>query len=178
MASHLVLLGTPRDLHIPYFAMPVPRSRESYAQRLDIETDLARLVGRCCAAWINARAADAKIELNATRNYMRPQTAFHATWLLFRDEAAASEFLDTYPQHRLDGRMAKLEADRQELTAKLQHRLKRGDFNLGRVGDERQRENLARRYVEAAERLRGVSSELKLLERARELAAEWPERVT
>ena len=115
MASHLVLLGTPRHLHIPYFAMPVPRSRESYAQRLDIETDLVGFVGRRCAAWVRARATGAKIELIATRNYIPPQTAFYATWLVFGDEAVGSEFLDTYPQNRLDGRIAKLEADREPL---------------------------------------------------------------
>src|SRR5512134_2074496 len=93
----------PCERHIPYFAMPVPRSRESYAQRLDIETDLLGFVGRRCAAWV--RATGAKIELIKTRNYVPPQTAFYATWLLFRDEAAATEFLDAYPQHRLDGRM-------------------------------------------------------------------------
>ena len=68
--------------------------------------------------------------------------------------------------------MAKIEADREELTATLQHRLRRGDFNLGRIGDERQRENLPG-YVESAEALRGFSSELKLLERASELGPQW-----
>ena len=63
------------------------------------------------------------------------------------------------------------------MAAKLQNRLKRGDFDLGRIGDERQRDNLARRYVEAAEALRSFGSELRLLERAWELAAEWPELV-
>jgi hypothetical protein len=100
--------------------MPVPRSRESYVERLDIETDLVGLVGRRCASWIEARA-----DRDGTRNYLRPQTAFYATWLLFKDEAVMSEFLDTYPQHRLDGRVAKLEAERDALTAKLQHRLPR-----------------------------------------------------
>jgi hypothetical protein len=175
MASHLVLLGVPCERHIPYFAMAVPRSRESYAHRLDIETDLVGFVGRRCAAWVRARSTGAKIELIATRNYLPPQTAVYAKWLCFREEGSAADFLDAYPQHRLDGRMAKLKADREELSAKLQRRLKRGDFNLGRVGDERQRENLARRYVGAAEALRGIGSELRLLERARELAADWQE---
>ena len=147
MASPLVLFGVPCERHIPYFAMPVPRSRESYAQRLDLETDL----GRRCAAWVRARATGAKIELIKTRNYVPPQTAFYATWLVFGDEAVSSEFLDAYPQHQLGGRIATIEADHQALAAKLQNRLQRGDFNLGRIGDERQRENLARRYVEAAE---------------------------
>ena len=139
MARHLVLLGTPRDLHIPYFAMGVPRSRESYVERLSIEGDLVGLVGRRCAAWITARADGDEIEFLATRNYVPPQTAFDAKWLCFREEALVAEFLDTYPQHRLDGRMAKLEADREALTAKLRDRLRRGDFNLGRIGDTQQR---------------------------------------
>ena len=91
-----------------------------------------------------------------------------AMWLVDDEEAAEIE--------RKEAEMAKLEADRDVLSAKLRDRLKRGDFNLGRVGDERQRENLARRYVESADALRGFSSELKLLERARELAPEWQER--
>ena len=175
MASHLVLLGIPRDLHIPYFAMAVPRSRESYIERLDVGTELARLVGRRCAAWVQKRAQGERIELIATRNYIPSQTAFYASWLLFRDQVAA-EFLTSYPQHRLDDRIAKLEADREELAAKLEYRVKRGDFNLGRIGDERPRVDLARGYVESAEAQRSLSSDLKLLERARELAPQWQER--
>ena len=177
MASHLVLLGSPRELHVPYFAMAVPRSRESYVERPDLGTDLARLVGRRCAAWIKARADRDGIELIRSRNYLPPSTAFYATWLVFGDETAGSEFLDTYPQHRLEGRMAKIEADRAELVATLDHRLKRGDFNLGRIGNGRQRENLARHYVAASEHLRGFNSELKLLERASELRGRWQQEL-
>ena len=39
-----------------------------------------------------------------TRHYLPTSTAFYATWLVFGDEAVGSEFLDTYPQNRLDGR--------------------------------------------------------------------------
>ena len=134
MASSLILLGSPRELHIPYFAMGVRWLRENRVERLDLGTDLTRLVGRRCAAWIKARTERDRM---ATRNYVAPQTTFCATWLVFGDEAAATEFMDAYPQHRLDGRMAKLEADHDVLSAKLRDRLKRGDFNLGRVGDER-----------------------------------------
>ena len=169
MAGRLVLVGTPHHSHIPYFATGIPSLRENSVEHMDLGTELVRFVGRRCAAWIGARARGHTISLVATRNYSPPQTTFHATWLQFRDEAVASEFLDTYPQHRLDGRITKLEADREALTAKLQNRLRRGDFNLGQVGDERQRENLARRYVEAAEALRRLNSELRLLERASEL---------
>ena len=63
MASHLILLGSPCELHIPYFAMGVPASRESRVARLDIESDLVKLVGRRCAAWVNARLERDVIEL-------------------------------------------------------------------------------------------------------------------
>ena len=58
-----------------------------------------------------------------------------------------------------------------------QNRLRRGDFNLGRIGNDRQRENLAGHYIEAAESLRRFSSEQGLLERARELAPQWQEQL-
>ena len=131
MASHLVLLGSPRQLHIPYFAMGGCWLPENRVERLDLGTDLARLVARCCAAWINARSDLDGIELITTRNYLPPQTTFLATWLLFREQAVAAEFLEAYPQHRLDGRMTKLEADRQALAANLQNRLRRGDTSVG-----------------------------------------------
>ena len=168
--------GQPQRATHPYFAMAVPRSRESYVERLSIEGDLVGLVGRRCASWIKSRADRDGIELIKTRNYVPPQTAFYATWLVFGDEAVGAEFLDTYPQHQLGGRIAMIEADHQALAAKLQNRLQRGDFNLGRIGDERQRENLALKYVEAAEALRGFSSQLELLERARRFAPQWQER--
>jgi hypothetical protein len=96
MAGHLVLLGTPRELHIPYFAMAVPRSRESYVERLNIEVDLVGLVRRRCAAWIDSRREN--IELIATRNYLFPRTAIYTKWLLFKDETTVADFLNSYPQ--------------------------------------------------------------------------------
>ena len=177
MASHFILVGAPSQRHVPYFAMPVPRSRENYYERLDLAQHLARLIGRRCAGWVQRRAEGERVELIATRNFIRPQTAFYATWLRFGDEKVATEFLDAYPQHRLEGRLVNTEARREVLAVQVQDRLSRGDFNLSQIGDERQRENLARGYVKAAEALRGFSSELKLLERARELAPQWQEQL-
>ena len=101
---------------------------------------MVKLVGRRCAAWVNARLERDVIELIHTRDYIPLQTAFYAKWLLFRDEAAATAFLDAWPRHRLNERLAKLDEERRALTFKLEQRLKRGDFNLGRIGDDRQRE--------------------------------------
>jgi hypothetical protein len=171
MAGHLVLLGTPRELHIPYFAMAVPRSRESYVERLNIEVDLVGLVGRRCASWIKSRQEN--VELIATRNYLFPRTAIYTKWLLFKDETTVADFLNSYPKYRLDNRLKAIGAERRALAIKLQERLRRGDFDLGRVGDEQQRENLARRYVETADTLRVLSSQLSLVDMARQLAERW-----
>ena len=51
----------------------------------------------------------------------------------------------------MDERLAKIDEERQALALKLEQRLKRGDFDLGRIGDDQQRENLARQYVEDCE---------------------------
>ena len=96
MASHLVLLGSPRELHIPYFAMGVRWLRENRVERLDLGTDLTRLVGRRCAAWIKARTERDRIELMATRNYVAPQTTFCATWLLFDEQPPQSSWNFTH----------------------------------------------------------------------------------
>jgi len=173
MASYLILLGNPRDLHIPYFAMPVPASLENTVLRGNIKADLVKLVGRRCAAWIKARLDRDVIELIQTRDYIPHQTAFYSKWLLFRDEAAAAAFLDAWPRYRLDERLGKIDEERNALATKLQQRLKRGDFDLGRIGEDRQRENLAHRYVETAETLRDLSSQLRLLEMAKGLAHKW-----
>ena len=42
MASQLILLGSPCELHIPYFAMGVPASRESRVERGNIESRLGQ----------------------------------------------------------------------------------------------------------------------------------------
>ncbi len=146
--------------------MGVPASRESRVERGNIESDLVKLVGRRCATWVRARLERDVIELIHTRDYIPLQTAFYAKWLLFRDEAAATAFLEAWPRYRMDERLAKLDEERQALALKLQQRLKRGDFNLGRIGDDRQRENLAHRYVETATTLRGLGSQRRLLETA------------
>ena len=96
MASYLILLGTPRDLHIPYFAMPAPSSRENRIARLNLDAELFKLVGRRCAAWVKAQKDQDKIRLVETRNYVPRQTAFYVTWLVFENEAASLEFLERF----------------------------------------------------------------------------------
>ena len=113
------------------------------------------------------------IRLVETRNYVPPQTAFYAHWLLFEKEATFLEFLEAFPHHGLDERLAKTAEERDALAADLDRRRVRRDFDLSRVGDEQQRINLARRYVETTDKIRQLDRHFRLLETAKELATEW-----
>jgi hypothetical protein len=177
MASYLILLGTPRDLHIPYFAMPAPSSRENRVARLNLDAELSKLAGRRCAAWLKAQKDQEKIRLVETRNYVPRQTAFYAHWLLFEEETAFREFLEAFPDHGLEARLAKIAEERDALAADLDRRRHRRDFDLSRVGDEQQRTNLARRYVETTDKLRQLDEDSRLLETAKGLGTEWQDKI-
>lgn len=103
--------------------------------------------------------------------------AFSLTWLLFQEEAKFVEFLEAFPHYRLDGRLTKIDEERKALAADLNRRLSRRDFDLSRVGDEQQRTNLARRYVETTDKLRQLGAQFRLLEIAKGLSGEWQNKI-
>ena len=175
MAKYLVLLGTPRDLNIPYFAMGPPSSRENSVVRLGV-VGLEKLAGRRCAAWVKSQKDRDKMELVETRNYIPLKTAFYATWLVFEEQAASEKFLEAFPYLHLDERISKIAEEREALAANLDRRRHRRDFDLSRVGDEQQRENLARRYIETADKIRHLNAHLKLIETAKGLGVEWQDK--
>jgi hypothetical protein len=76
----------------------------------------------------------------------------------------------------LDARLAKIAEERDASAADLDRRLHQRDFDLSRVGDEQQRENLARRYVETTDKLRQLRALFRLLEAAKGLATEWQDK--
>ena len=88
----------------------------------------------------------------------------------------SEEFLEAFPHYRLDERLAKIDEEREALAADLDRRRNRRDFDLSRVGDEQQRENLARRYVETTDKLRQLGTQFRLLETAKGLGSEWQDR--
>jgi hypothetical protein len=177
MAKFLVLLGLPRGVHIPYFAMGARHTRENSATRLGIEGELIKVAGRRCAAWVKAKTDQENIRLVETRNYIPRQTAFYAYWLLFEKEATFREFLEAFPHHGLDARLTKIAEERDALAADLDRRRVRRDFDLSRVGDEQQRINLVRRYVETTDKIRELDAHLRLLETAKGLAVEWQDKL-
>jgi hypothetical protein len=98
----MIILDRPDARHIPWFAMGVPWFLEDRAADIDIETGLRQngLVGRRCADWIRAHRGDNGIGLVATRNFIEPRTALHVTWLLFRDDTLATQFLEVFPRYQ------------------------------------------------------------------------------
>ena len=93
--------------------------------------------------------------------------------LVFEEQAASEKFLEAFPYLRLDERISKITEEREALAANLDRRRHRRDFDLSRVGDEQQRTNLARRYVEATDKLRQLGAQFRQLEIAKELVTEW-----
>ena len=70
-------------------------------------------------------------------------------------------------------KISKITEEREALAANLDRRRHRRDFDLSRVGDEQQRTNLARRYVEATDKLHQLHAQFRLLETAKRLGSEW-----
>jgi hypothetical protein len=161
-----------------WFAMGVPSSLEDRAVDIDIEVglDQNRIVGRRCLDWIRAHRGDNGIGLVATRNYIRPQTALYVNWLLFRDEPLATEFLDTFPRYQFEKRIEKLRRERQLLTERLEQRLRRGGFDLGRIA-ENDRWIVATRYVETHDKIADLHRHERWLETANGLGNDWLDRL-
>jgi hypothetical protein len=66
--------------------------------------------------------------------------------------------------------------ERETLAAEPDRRLHRREFDRSRIGDEQQRENLARRYVEMTDKLRQLGTHFRLLEIAKTLSGEWQDK--
>jgi hypothetical protein len=126
--------------------------------------DQNRLVGRRCA------------DLVLTRNFVEPRTALYVHWLLFCDDALATEFLQAFPKYQFQKRLAKLRREKQLLTERLEQRLKRGGFDLSRVREDH-RWIIATRYVEAHDKIADLHWRERWLETANGLGNDWRDRL-
>ena len=167
----LILVGRPKSLHIMVQAM-VPWSRESRWCYCQLESALSRLVGGRASRWIMERRDEQGIQLVRTRNYVGRQTAFYASWLLFRESGHANEFLRTFPRFDIPNRLGGLERDGQELAQKVDERLRRGGFDIGKYPGE-QRRGITRRFIEADEKLEGLARHGEELQLADSLRTDW-----
>jgi hypothetical protein len=172
----LIILDRPDARHIPWFAMGVPWSLQDRAVDIDAGLHHNGIVGRRCLDWIRAHRGDNAIRLVATRNYVEPRTALYVTWLLFRDEALATEFLEAFPKYQFERRIEKLRRERQLLAERLEQRLRRGGFDLSRIAEDH-RWIVATRYVETHDKIADLHRHERWLEAANGLGNDWQARL-
>jgi hypothetical protein len=165
----LVLIGRPKSLHIMAQAMVAPSARESRWGYGKIET--AQLGARC-VQWILANAKAHVIRRVQTRNYVPRQTAFYAEWLLFQEDEVATQFVTAFPRFQIPIRLGKLRDERQTIATRLEERLQRGGFDIGKHPPE-QRRAIAQRFIELDDELRDIDEHSKALKLAEQLSAEW-----
>ena len=111
-----------------------------------------------------------------TRNYIPRQTAFYAHWLLFEKEATFREFLEAFPHHALDARLAKTAEERDALAADLdRRRLVAISISVawGRAATDKSCATIRR----ASDKIRQPRAQFRLLETAKALATEWEDRL-
>jgi len=154
--------------------MGVPSALEDRAVDIDIHQN--RIVGRRYLDWITAHRGEDAIRMVATRNYVEPRTALYVNWLLFRDEALATQFLDAFPRYQFGKRIKGIRRERQLLEEGLEQRLRRDGFDLSQFSEE-QGPTIARRYVEAHDKIADLDRHEKWLATARHLGEDWQGRL-
>ena len=147
--------------------MNLARSQENRIQQLPIET-LQQLLGRKCASWIELHYPNTT-QLLRSRNYVPPRTAFYCDWLKFSDEAAALQFVQTWPRYDLKLQLHKVRAEHAERALKLERELSCGRYELAHLSADK-RFSAAKRYIAAHETLRKLEWDGKNLELAAELS--------
>src|SRR5262245_32996474 len=150
--------------------MNLARSQENSIQQLPIEM-LQQLLGRKCASWIELHYPDTPLLLR-DRNNVPPRTAFYCDWLKFSDEAAADQFVQTWPRYDLQRQLRKVHAEYAERALNLQRGLSLGRYELARLPVNK-RYSAARRYIAAHETLRKLEWDGKNLALAAGLSQTW-----
>jgi hypothetical protein len=107
--------------------MNLARSQQNSIQQLAVDM-LPQLVGRKCALWIAQHCANTTQVLRS-RNYVPPRTAFYCDWLKFSDEAAAGQFLQTWPRYDLQLQLRKVRAEYDDCALKLERDLSLGHYD-------------------------------------------------
>jgi len=165
-----VLINRPCRLNIPHLALNLARSKENRIEQLAMDM-LPKLVGRKCALWIAQHCANTT-QLLRSRNYVPPKTAFYCDWLKFLDEAAARQFVHTWPRYDPPQQLRKVRAEHAERTLRLERGLSLGRYDLARLPASK-RWSAAQRYIAAHETLRKLEWDSKDLELAAELSSTW-----
>jgi hypothetical protein len=109
-----IALNTPEELNIPYFALPVPSSRENRIDRT-ISSTHSKYLSHAQRTWLRANGLTKSTRIVSTRNYDPPKTAVYVDWLVFDAEQWADVFLELFPSFNPEIRTAALESRIQAL---------------------------------------------------------------
>ena len=169
----LILIGKPEDLHIPYFAMPLPASKESswYYPKKKCAPLSSLLTGNAYR-WILENQKKHDIRRIGTRNYIPRQTAYYANWLLFLNKNLAQDFSEKFPQYDESVRVQKVANQLTELENYVEKKLNRGAYDLSRYPAD-QRCAAAQRYLENAKKIEEMKLERDHLTLAQKLKIDW-----
>lgn len=169
----LILVGKPESLHIPYFAMPSPHSKESswhYPKKKS--TPLSQLIGGNACRWVIDKQRSCDIRRISTRNYIPRQTAFYANWLMFFNADIANEFIGKFPHLDIENQLKTSKDELSSLEEKLASKLSRGAYDLSRYPAD-QRLSAAQRYIDISTQSRDLAEYIALLETAINLRDGW-----
>jgi len=157
-----IALKTPEELNIPYFALPVPSSRED---RIDRTTSSmhSRYLSRAQRAWLRANGLTESARVISTRNYDPPKTAVYVDWLVFFTEESAEAFLTAFPSFRPENRIASIEARIVEIRRSAASKLSMHPIK-----------SLIREHTEqAAREIASLEREVQRMRLSQELARGW-----
>ena len=73
-------------------------------------------------------------------------------------------------------RLQRLHSDRQIIATRMEERLQRGGFDIGKHPPE-QRRAIAQRFIESDDKLRDIDEHRQALELAEQLSLKWPARL-
>jgi hypothetical protein len=169
----MILIGKPESLHIPYFAMPSPHSKVSswhYPNKKSVP--LSQLVGGNACRWIIEKQKSFDIRRISTRNYIPPQTAFYANWLIFFDKALANELISIFPHLDSDKYLEVLKNQLSMIEAKVTEKLNRGAYDLSRYPAD-QRLYAAQRFIDLSTQSRNISDQITFIQTAMGLRDAW-----
>lgn len=174
----LTLIGTPEELNIPYFAMPSPSSKEtSWFYPGTKSKPLSELLGGNAYRWVIEKQKIYDIRRICTRNYLPIKTAFYANWLVFFDDEIVDEFMEKFPQYKIESHIEIIKYDLADLQGMINGKLVRGAYDLSKYPPD-QRRAAAQRFIELDNQVRHLAERLRYLETAKKLADKWSTEIS
>jgi hypothetical protein len=166
----LILVGTPKTLNIPYFAMGSSTARANTWKIT--KKEVTHTIGGNGTRWIDDEKRRSKILMIETRNYIPHKTAFYANWLVFSDEASADAFCQKFDWANNAKQIKNIEARLEEAATVSDAKVRSGSFDLIKAPAE-QRRSIVQRFIKMDDEIRDLRERLEFLTIAETLKNDW-----